>query len=282
MAVNNKRSILYNLLILSLYIPAVIFYGYRVIISLILLIFIANIYQLILQNKKIEKVTYFSYDTLLLLPLILPPALPFYMIIISMIFGITISNVFFGGSKYSIFSPTALSWGFATLSFSNTMNSSWRYPISGELKYISNKIVDEGMTNIDIYGFPILLIFVGSLLLILKFTDTNSAFSFIFGYIILSLVLFSFNLDNLIKDFGNSNLLFTALILIPQKKYSGKTNLGSIISGCIGGFSAFVFRNFSSNPNGFIYSVILYNIISPLIDEIIIKLTPNQRIVNVR
>lgn len=261
MDINKKRNISLIILLLILYVPRLYFFGYRIIISLLLLSITALVYQKILHliNKDIKKS--YSLFTILLLPLILPQELPFYMLILSLLFGFIIGNSFFGGNDYGIVSSTALAWGFATLSFKDTI-------IETSLLTINNSSYTHA-TSISLITISI----IGLILLVLRYSDFLSYISFLSIFFILSILLYYSETTVDLKNIVNENILIAGFILIPQRKYSAKTTIGSLITGLISGTAAFIIRYHSSYQDGVIFSVLIYNIFSPLVDELIIKLS---------
>ncbi len=300
MLARDRDETILNISICLLYIPAIFKYGYRVIFSLLILlvtsIVLEKIVQLILKNKT----KYFNVYTILLIPLILPSTLPFYMLISSTIFGVVIAYVFFGGVGKEVISPLPLSWGFAVLSFPDTLSSSWIYPFpgfgQGFLNYSPTRplfrhpITFIQEVNIQIgnvmFGdtpgtpgsaFPLMLIVIGVILIILKVIDSRTSLIFLLTFTLLSLLKVENSVEDIFKLILSGNFLISAFFILPYFRLSSRTTGGAIISSIIAGVTLFLIRFYSSHPDGVLFAVLVYRIFSPLIDDSVLSFKARKR-----
>lgn len=79
---------------------------------------------LFIRGKK-GKVTEAVFVTAVLYALTLPPTLPFYMVIIGAIFGVTFGKMAFGGFGNNVFNPALVGRAFVYITFPVHMTSRW-------------------------------------------------------------------------------------------------------------------------------------------------------------
>lgn len=74
-----------------------------------------------------------------------------------------------------------------------------------------------------------------------------------------------------IREFLNSHLWFTAIVLLPSNDYSPATKNGRILYGILFGFLSFVFLSFLNIIDGCYYLLVFFQLLLPLVRYLWIK-----------
>lgn len=297
MNINKRDSSFITLLCSLLYIPGVMRYGYRLVVNLLVVLVTVLILQWLFRLLRSDKKVYLNSYIVLIIPLLIPVTLPFYMIISSVIFGVTITYVMFGGIGNEIVSPFPLIWGFAALSFPDGYINSWVYPLPWYSHFTNSPgrplfehpltfIRNSSITIDDLLmgsapgapssSLPLLVITLGILLLIFRVIDIRTVLSYLFGFILVSLVSAQLPAD-LIKEVLSGNFLITLFFILPYGILVSRTQSGALISGLLAGLSAALIRRYSAYPDGVLFSVLIYNIFSPIIDDLVLRVENRWR-----
>ncbi|MBN2009952.1 RnfABCDGE type electron transport complex subunit D [candidate division KSB1 bacterium] len=117
------RTVVYSLF--PVIIGAIYFFGWiSLAIVLISVITCVSTEWLFVRGKK-GKVSEAVFVTAVLYGLTLPPTLPFYMVILGAIFGITFGKMAFGGFGNNVFNPALVGRGFVYITFPMHMTTMW-------------------------------------------------------------------------------------------------------------------------------------------------------------
>lgn len=107
-------------------IGAVYFFGWRsFIIVLVSIITCVLTEWMFVKNKKPGKVSEAVFVTAILYGLILPPTIPFYMVILGAIFGVTFGKMAFGGFGMNVFNPALVARAFVYITFPVQSTAVW-------------------------------------------------------------------------------------------------------------------------------------------------------------
>ena len=113
-----RNDILLSLAGLVLYIPAIGRYGAKLELLLLLSLAIGLGVERLAARMGRRKPQIMGWPVWILLPLVLPPALPVWMTAITCLFTAVITVAFFGGYGRQVVSPVAFGWSFAALRLS--------------------------------------------------------------------------------------------------------------------------------------------------------------------
>ncbi len=300
MDISKRNNILlcWSLIILNLItLPK---YGYSRIFLVFIVIMLGEVFNKIVRYINKNEKNYAPLWILLISTLILPPSLPTYMVLTSIIFGLVIGVVFFGGNGSEIVSPIPLIWGFASLSFPVVYNRSWVFPFPGIIPDITRDVASMPLfghpiefintSNINLYNFltgnvpgtpgaamPILLLLLGIILALYKIIDAKLALSFIVTTLLISIFLVHGNISDSLKYLLTGNFLLVALIILPLKVHAPKMTGGSFIVGVLGGIILMTINTFSSYFDGSLFTVLILNVFTPIIDDGVLKFIVSRR-----
>ena len=287
----NRNDIYVILFTLPLYFTSMVKYGFNIFLLLLCSISLGMIIELssaALQKKNINK---YGIATWFLLPLVFPPAMPLWMIFLSMFLAILIGVVFFGGHGYEIFSPVALGWAFGSLSFTRPMSLGWVFPFPGFIvdKNFWSSMIPVAEHPIDFFtargpiplnslllgdfpqplsnAVPMVTIICGVCLLLFRVIDFRTVFSYLITLAALFVIFQPIADVNLVDSLLVGNVLFVAFFILPDFQLVSRTFAGRWIMGIIAAALTFIIRSFSGFPDGVFYAVLLTNIFSALVDE---------------
>ena len=289
-----RNDLYITLFTIPLYFTAMIKYGLGIVILLICSISLGLLIELSAAALQKKEVKTFSISTWFLMPLVFPPAMPIWLIFISMFLALVIGVLFFGGHEHRLFSPVALGWAFGSLSFTRVMSLGWVYPFPG---FVIKKtlwsamipLIDHPLELLEARGplslfslligdfpqplsnaVPLVTIACGLLLLLFRVIDFRSVLAF---FVTLFALFILFKPLGTVPDINSifvGNILFAAFFILPERRLASRTFTGRWIMGIVAAILAFVIRSFSGFPDGVFFAVLLTNIFSALIDEAVL------------
>jgi electron transport complex protein RnfD len=279
------RSVIYALL------PAAIFgiyiFGWRVLIMMVVGVLAAILTEAITNwgMKKPQTISDGSAAvTGLLLVLTLPPSLPYWMIIVGAVVAIFIGKQIFGGLGYNIFNPALLGRAFLQASFPIPMTT-WTIPKTidaittatplGSFKFEKTltPYFDLFMGNVGgcVGETSALLIMVGGFFLIIKkYADWRIPISYLLSVVVFGGVFWLLDparYPDPVFHLFSGGLMLGAFFMATDMVTSPITPKGRWIFGIGAGIFLVVIRLFGGLPEGVMYSILLMNAFTPLINR---------------
>lgn len=213
-----------------------------------------------------------------ILGLNLPPALPFYMAIIGSAVAIVIVKGFFGGLGQNFANPAITARIILMLSFTSYMTS-WTDPFSyhsADAVSSATPLVSECLPSyLDMFlgvrggcigETCIAAILLGGIYLIsLRIINPVTPLAFIGTVALLSFI----SGGDPLMEIMSGGLFFGAFFMATDYVTTPITTVGKLIFAVGCGLITVVIRNFGSLPEGVSYSILVMNIITPLIDRYI-------------
>lgn len=275
--------------LLLLLVPATVIFGWKVL--LVTLIALITSFLLELANAKIrkEKFDYSSFTTTpLIVTLMFTPyiATYFWIVPLSLAFGLFFAKYIFGGQDKNIFNPAAVSLIFAAVSFP-TIFTQYIDPATGivsattpsTLLNTDPTIFFSQYTFLDLlFGnyagamgttFKIGILGLGLILIALKVVNWRIPLFYLLTYFIIANVLFLINpsfFSNPIYFLFVGHLLFASFFMASDPQTAPMEQKGIIIYAIGLGFFSFIIQRFSSNIEGTIYAIVFMNALVGLID----------------
>ena len=217
----------------------------------------------------------------LLLALSLPPTVPLYIPILGSLFAIVVAKMCFGGLGKNFINPALAGRCFVLISFSNTVTTftgvdgvSSATPLAvlkaGRAVNITEMFL--GKSN-AVIGSSIVALLIGGLVL--------WAFDIIHGEIVFS-ILISFTLfmglfggqgfdpKFLAAHLCGGGVIMGAFFMATDYATSPVSKLGQMVYGILIGVLGGLFRVFGNAADSFSYSIIVANLIVPIIDMFIV------------
>lgn len=227
--------------------------------------------------------------TAILFALILPPSLPSWMVSLGAIFAIVFGKQVFGGLGYNIFNPALIGRAFLMASYPSYLTT-WVYPLHYSSKVDALSIATPlGLAKFNYVMTPIKELFwgntAGSLgetsafaillggfyLLIKKIIDWRIPFSYLLTFVILTTSAWIFSPQKYFSPLFHlfaGGLMLGVFFMATDPVTTPITKLGRIFFGIGGGILVFLIRNWGGLPEGVMYSILIMNGFTPLINRI--------------
>jgi len=117
------RTVVYSLMPATA--GSVYFFGWRSLVIVLLSVISCVVTEWLFVRGKNGKISEAVFVTAVLYALTLPPTLPFYMVIIGAVFGITFGKMAFGGFGNNVFNPAIVGRAFVYITFPIHMTNKW-------------------------------------------------------------------------------------------------------------------------------------------------------------
>ena len=279
-------------------------YGLKIVLPMYLVVFgIGGLFEALFAVVRKHEINEGFLVTGFLIPLIMPPTVPLWMLAVATIFGVVIGKEIFGGTGYNIFNPALTARAFLFFAYPSKMsgNIPWISPVD-----ITSKATPllERSSNLDIsydwwtmfYGYipgsvgetSTLAILLGALILIVtKIGSWRIMLSTCIGMIITSLLLNQLGridgtgpmLDvNPLYHFVMGGFAFGMVFMATDPVSSAQTNIGRWVYGLLIGFMAVLIRCVNpAYPEGMMLAILFANAFSPLIDYSVLQKHIKQR-----
>jgi Na(+)-translocating NADH:ubiquinone oxidoreductase B subunit len=276
------------------------FFGLRVIPMIIVSYMAGGAVEVAFAVIRKEPIAEGFLVTGLIFPLVLPPAIPLWMVAVGCAFGVFVGKEIFGGTGRNLFNPAIVGRCFLVLAYPSAMSSSWVEPghgITGRLlEYVSSSNV-EAMTSatplihakhgledmshmvlgLDIAGClgetsGLMIICGGIFLLLTKVSNFRTVVGILASAIAFQAILHGVNPEQYAPAIWHlfaGGLLFGAFFMATDPVSSPSTNEGKWIYGILIGFIVILIRNFSGYVEGVMFAILLGNIVAPIIDEMV-------------
>jgi electron transport complex protein RnfD len=279
------RGVIYAL------IPAVIasifYFKVRAFLLIIVCIAGAIITEAIFQKLRRKPVTIYDGSALLtglLLALVLPPTIPLWVAFLGAMMAIVIGKQIFGGLGQNIFNPALVGRAFLMATFP-VMLTTWIKPglfdavttatplsimkfdkvITPTLQlFLGNTAGSLGETC------AIALIIGGIFLLVMKYMDWRIPLSFIATVIVLTGVLYLMKPGQYATSWFHlfsGGLMIGAFFMATDPVTSPITKKGRHVFGIGCGLLVVIIRTWGGLPEGVMYSILLMNAVTPLINR---------------
>ena len=276
---NDTRNIMLDVIIALA--PATIFgilvFGYRALLTVVVTVAAAvaseALYCLLLK-KPLTTGDLSAVVTGLILALNLPSGIPLYIAALGSIFAIVVAKLLFGGLGKNIVNPAIAARVFLLAAFPAAMTTFFEpfsdltataTPLSNG-EYLFKEIFfgvcpgSIGETSV------IMLVFGGAYLVSRRVISLHIPFSFILTVITIAIIFGRAP----ILEISMGGVMLGAIFMATDYVTSPMTSLGKIIFGIgCGGITMFI-RLFASLPEGVSYSILIMNLLVPLIDKLIV------------
>ncbi len=241
----------------------------------------------ILGQKVLKRdATYMDGSALvtgLLLGMNLPPAAPLWLPVIGGIFAILVVKLLFGGLGQNIMNPALAARAFLTISFAKRMTDFSTDVITGATPLARLKAGEAvntfnmvtGRTGGCIGETSVIAIMVGAMILLMMgVIDLKIPGTYIVSFL-LFYVIFSghgFSPYYLTAQLAGGGLMLGAFFMATDYVTSPITTKGKLIYGVFLGVMTGLFRVFGATAEGVSYSIIIGNLLVPLIDKFTVGL----------
>jgi Na(+)-translocating NADH:ubiquinone oxidoreductase B subunit len=280
---------------------ALYFFGLRVLAMIAVSYVVGGTVEVLFAVVRKEEINEGFLVTGLLFPLILPPALPLWMVAVGVAFGVLVGKEVFGGTGRNIFNPALVGRCFLALAYPRTMSSEWVKPVAefpgrlleyvtasnldavtaatplvtakqGELVHWSNLLFGNVSGSAG-ETCALAIIIGGTFLLLTRVGSWRTVFGVLGSFILLAGVLHFAQPDEFAPvGWGvlAGGLLFGAFFMATDPVTSPVTNAGKWACGAIIGVIIVLIRNLTGYVEGVMFAILLGNIVAPILDEVVI------------
>lgn len=276
------------------------FFGWRLVPMIIVSYAAGGAVEVLFAVVRKEKINEGFFVTGMLFPLILPPALPFWMVAIGVAFGVLVGKELFGGTGRNIFNPAIVGRCFLALAYPAAMSGNWikpSYALTGRIfQYIDASDVDTissatplvmakqgelhsishmvlGSTTGSLGETSGLAIIIGGMFLLMtRVANWRTVVSILGSSALLAGIFHHIQPERFAPVFWHlfaGGLLFGAFFMATDPVTGPATNAGKWLYGSIIGIVTLLIRNFTGYVEGVMFAILLGNIIAPILDEMV-------------
>ncbi len=255
--------------------------------------------------KRTVTHSYF-YVTPLITMLLFPVYTPIHVMFISILVGELIGKMVFGGFGSNIFNPALTGRIFATICFSQEIANGTAVKVGTDISTgatingIANSsgwlgMYTDQLSNLDLFlgnyrgalgeTMAFLLIILGIYLMIRKVIDYRLTLTYVVSLFIFAFFMgvtgkhgFVGSLEFAFRQICFGGILFGAVFCITDPVTSPVSGTGKIVFALIAAFVTAMIRYFGSAPEGVAYSILVANMLAPVIDRMLSRKT-NQKMV---
>lgn len=292
---------LMSMVIISL-VPCILaglyFFGLRL-IAIIIVSYAAGLtVELLFAVVRKEGINEGFFVTGMLFPLIMPPAVPLWMVALGVAFGVFVGKEIFGGTGRNLFNPALVGRCFLALAYPAQMSGGWLSPapeIGGRLlKYVDASHVDAlttatplalakqgefvstahmflGSVSGSIGETSAMAILIGGIfLLITRVANWRTVVSTLASFLVLATILHHAQPERFGPPLWHlcaGGLLFGAFFMTTDPVTGPVTNSGKWVYGVVIGVATVLIRNLTGYVEGVTFAILLGNIVSPILDE---------------
>ncbi len=279
------------------------FFGWRSLALVVVSCLVAYITEYLFCRYRGEPVSEAVFVTAVLFALVMPPIVPWHVLIIGIIFAIVFSKEAFGGFGRNIFNPALSGRCFVYICFPVALTARWA-PVAegpwgalfkwttlegpdaivsatpmallkaGEMSATTEFLI-EGLLFGRISGTmgvtsAALILIGGIYLYITKTANRTLILTVIIAYAVLNQVLHMFGVapvPNALTALLGGGFLFGAFYMVTDPVSSPSTQGGRIAYAILIATCTVVIRNFSIFNGGLMFSILLGNMFAPIFDH---------------
>ena len=292
------RKVLYALAPIIL--ASVYFFGWRAILLIAVSVVFGTLSEWTFKRKAKKPVTEAVFVTAVLYALTLPPATPFWVAAVGIIFGVVFGKEAFGGFGRNVFNPALVGRAFVYVSFPKFLTTEWNLPASGFPggfgAYLTPS-VDALSTATPLITFrstgqlaqyldvalgrisgslgetsAILIILAGIYLIYTKTASKETMGGVLAGYLAMSTAFYAMGVNQVPHPlFGlmSGGLLFGTVFMATDPISSPKSIEAKWLYGILIGIVTVVIRGFALFAGGIMFAILIGNTFAPILDELV-------------
>ncbi len=281
---------------------AVYFFGLRVLVMIAVSYAAGGAVEVLFAAVRKEEISEGFLVTGLLFPLIMPPALPLWMLAVGVAFGVLVGKELFGGTGRNLFNAALVGRVFLALAYPGTMSAGWVTPGSGPTGRLL-QYVGAGNADAISAATPLMLVkqgqladlwhlFIGSVpgsagetsalaiiaggifLLFTRVANWRTVVATLGSFALLNLLLHQTSPDAfgpVLWQLMAGGLLFGAFFMATDPVTSPVTNPAKWAYGILIGVCALLIRNITGYVEGVMFAILLGNIAAPIMDEVVVR-----------
>ena len=224
----------------------------------------------------------------LIFPLTLPPTVPLWVVAVGMIAGTLFGKEVFGGTGRNIFNPALVGRLFVTIAFPSIMTTAWQVPGTDAITTATPLVLYKtsqtltALPELLVYGAPgsigevfrIGLIAGGVFMILTRVGEWRIPLSYLGSVAVLSAIghhALPARVAPPLFQLLAGGLMLGAFFMATDPVTSPFTRAGKWVFGLMCGLLTVLIRAFSGYVEGVMFSIVIMNSLSPLIDHIVLK-----------
>ena len=279
-------------------IAGIVFFGWRALLTILVSVASCVLFEYLFQKATKQKVVISNLSaavTGLLLALVCPPTIPWWMIVIGSACAIIIAKGLFGGIGSNVFNPALTGRAVLFISFPSVMGARWLEPHTVDA--ISSATVLSSLKSGAVDSIDYLQYFLGnragcigetSILLILisfifllaaRIIDWRAPLTMVLT-VVLGAFISGLAKSGSLSGAGNEvlinlltgGLLFGATFMVTDYATTPVTKPGRLVFGAGCGLITFLIRRFGGYPEGVMFSILIMNAIAPFLNNLTVRM----------
>ncbi|MFA4842519.1 MAG: RnfABCDGE type electron transport complex subunit D [Candidatus Omnitrophota bacterium] len=280
--------------LLPVTVAAVYFWGLRVLAVILVSYAFGGLVEVAFAIARKKEVHEGFLVTGLIFPLTLPPDVPLWIVAVGTMFGVLFGKEVFGGTGRNIFNPAIVGRVFLSISFPKIMSTHWRIPLVDAVTSATPLSLFKGEGIITSYQdlllglnpgcigetFRLGIIIGGLFLILIKIVDWRLPLAYLVtvaAFPFLSNRIFHTQFAPALFQILSGGLLLGAFFMATDPVTSPFTKPGRWISGILLGILTVLIRGLSGYVEGVMFSILLVNALSPLIDTVVLQVRYRKR-----
>ncbi len=273
---------------------AFVSFGYHVLFMVAVSYIAGGLCEVIFAMVRKHEIQEGFLITGLIFPLVLPPTTPLWIVAVGSIFGVIFGKEVFGGTGRNIFNPALVGRLFVTIAFPKIMTTAWLPPMSDAITaatplsiFKSTQVLASPLHQL--FGlcagsmgetFRIGIILGGLFLIYTRVSNWRIPASYLGALLACALLGNSFlpaRVAPPLFQLLSGGVLFGAMFMATDPVSAPFTRGGKYIFGASCGILTVLIRGFSGYVEGVMFSIVIMNAFTPLIDHGIVTMR-NKRL----
>lgn len=287
------------LALLPCIVASVYFFGWRSLFVIVVSCTIAFFIEHLFTRRRGEPVTEAVFVTGIIYALIMPPTIPWHVLIFGIVFAVMFSKMVFGGFGFNIFNPAMAGRAFVYICFPVALTATWAPAAQGNwggLGIWTTALTPDMITAATPMALvkagqasspPLLDMFIGRLSGTMGVTSVLAILAgglYVFitktanRYIIITVIIAYALCNGLLAIFKvagapgilpalmGGGFLFGAFFMATDPISAPRNRKAQIIYATLIAISTTIIKNFSVFNGGFMFSLLLANMFAPILD----------------
>ena len=269
-------------------------FGFRalavVLLSVLGCVFFEALFQKVTGQKIVVKNLSAAVSGVLL-ALVLPSTVPFWMVLAGDFIAMVVAKGIFGGIGSNVFNPALTGRAFLVISFPAAIGANWFNP---EIDAVSSATILAQVKNGTLESFNYLQYFLGNragcigetsiamillsfvFLFVTRIIDWRAPLAMVGTAGLCTLLAglsggFSSAVNDLVICLLTGGLLFGATFMITDYSTAPVTKPGRLVFGAGAGLITFLIRKFGGYPEGVMFSILIMNAIAPHLNNLNVR-----------
>ncbi len=274
-------------------IAAIYFFGPRTLAMILVSYVVGGTVEVLFAAIRKSEIHEGFLVTGLIFPLTLPPGTPLWIVGVGIFFGTMFGKEVFGGTGKNIFNPALVGRMFITIAFPAPMTTLWKMPFSDAITSATPMSLFKTQQIITPYvdllwgntagsigeTFHIGIIAGGLFLMMTKISNWRIPLSYLGTVFIISYVGNMALPDTYappLFQILSGGLLFGAMFMATDPVTAPMTKIGKYLFGIFCGFLTVLIRALSGYVEGVMFSIVIMNAFTPLLDHIVLSVKYRQ------